>query len=612
MRKLIALFALLYIFLPVIAQDIKFTGSAPSTVAANERFQITYTLRSQGEQGRDIRIPDVQGLNQLFGPSTRTQMNQMYANGQMMTEVTNSFIYTYLAPEPGTFTIPAATIKVGNSTYKSNELTIKAVPADQAIPSNNNQQQQNNRQSASQSGGGASIGNSDLFVRMHVSKRDVYENEGFLVTFKVYSRYSSMGFRDYNFPNFEGFISQEVELPQNQQWQVETYDGRQYYTATLKQTILYPIRSGKITIAPGKFEAEIAMRVQNDRVSFFDPIFTTQTVKKTLNTSATTLDVKPLPAGKPNSFTGAVGEYSLSSSLTPEQLKTDEVVTLKVDIKGSGNIKFVKNPAIVFPNDFDVLDPKVQESSKVTTSGVSGSKSIEYYAIPRYAGNFTIPRVEFSYFDIKSKTYKTLATDEYTIRVEQGEGSRASQPVIASSNKEDIKYLGQDIRHIKTGAISFHKGEYLWGSLNYWLIYAIPALLFIVFFFVNRKQAAQNANIALMRTKKANKVATKRLKLANTYLKENKKESFYEEISKAVWGYLGDKLNMPAAMLTKDNIESELSAKQIDPALISSFIHILNTAEFARFAPAAGSEAMGELYNSTVDAINRMENQKLN
>lgn len=605
MRKLLFLFT---IFLlngwNLAAQNVTFKGSAPQTVAANQQFRITYTLSTSGESGKDIRIPSVKNLEELYGPATQTQMRTSNINGSVSTEVTNSYIYTYLAHEPGTYTISPATIKVGNSTYKSNEITIKVLPADQVAAANSANAQSQNRNSHSEAASA-----DEVFMRMHVSKRNVYENEGFLVTFKLYSLYDVQGFESQQFPNFEGFIAQEIELPQNKQWTQENYNGKNYLTVVLKQSILYPVKSGKINISAGKYDIVVAKRSTNTR-SFFDP-FTYTNVKKTLTTAATTIDVKPLPAGKPASFTGAVGDYKMSSSITPTELKTNESVTVKVNISGSGNIKFVKNPEVIFPNDFDVYDPKVSESSKVNQSGVTGSKTIEYYGVPQYAGNFTIPKVTFSFFDPKSGTYKTLSSEEFQIQVEKGNGGNTGSPspsIVNSINKEDIRYIGQDIRHIKTDGFSFHKGSPIFGTLNYWLSYLIPAFLFIILFIIFRKQAALNSNLALVRTKKANKVASKRLKVANKYLKENKQESFYDELLKAVWGYLSDKLNIPVSSLTKDNVEIELSQYGVEEATIQSFMDILNTAEFARFAPSQVHETMDELYNSTVQAIDKMEN----
>jgi hypothetical protein len=445
---------------------------------------------------------------------------------------------------------------------------------------------------------------------MHVSKNSVYENEGFLVTFKLYSLVDISGFENVKFPEFEGFISQEIDLGSNTQMNLEPYNGRNYRTAIIKQTVLYPQRSGKITIGSGKFDIIARIRSQQRVRSFFDDFFDTYSdVKRSLTSAPATINVKPLPtAGKPASFSGAVGEYTINSSISSKNVKTDDAVTVKLNISGSGNIKLIKNPEVIFPNDFEVYDPTVDTKTKVTKSGVSGTKSIEYSAIPRYAGNFTIPKVEFSYFDLKSGTYKTSSTEEYKLQVEQGAtGSGNAAPIISTTNKEDIRFLGKDVRYIKTGNYNFHKGSFFFGTFNYYLFYIIPALLFIVLFIIYRKQATENANIALVRTKKANKVASKRLKTAAKYLNENKKEAFYDETLKAVWGYLSDKLNIPVSALTKDNVEANLTQYGMDENLINDFRNILDTAEFARFAPSQGSGAMDELYHSTIKAIDKME-----
>jgi hypothetical protein len=311
-------------------------------------------------------------------------------------------------------------------------------------------------------------------------------------------------------------------------------------------------------------------------------------------------------AGKPASFTGAVGDYKMTSSISTTNLKANEPVTIKITISGNGNIKMVKNPEIIFPNDFEIYDPKLDVNQLVTASGVSGRKTIEYYAVPRYAGDFTIPSAYFSYFDLNSGTYKTLSTGEYNLQVEPGTGE-TSTTLVSGTNKENVRFVGQDIRHIQTGGFTFHKGNFLFGTWIYGLCYLIPFLLFLILFIIYRKQAALNANIALVRTKKANKVASKRLKLANRYLKADQREPFYDETLKAVWGYLSDKLNIPVANLTKENVETELVRYGVGKALIWTFIEILNTAEFARFAPSQGHVAMDELYEQTVEAIDQME-----
>jgi hypothetical protein len=573
-------------------------------VAVNQQFRLTYTLNTEGEMGKEFKFPDTKDFEVLFN-TLQQGTSAVFDNGVASSQYSESHIFVLLAKNEGTFTIPPATIKVGNSEYKSESLTIKVLPADQTPPASSNQG--NSGQTANPSGS-AAVGNEEIFVRMQISKNSVYENEGFLVTFKLFTLVNIANFESAKFPEFEGFISQEIELPKNAQLSLESYNGRNYQTLVLKQTILYPQHSGKIPIGAGKFEAIIQVRSQQRVRSIFDMFDTYTNVKKTLTSSPSTIDVKPLPPGKPASFTGAVGDYKMTSSISTSNLKSNDALTVKVTISGNGNIKLVKNPEILFPNDFDVFDPVVNTTPKVSASGVSGTKTIEYNAIPRYAGDFTIPPTEFSFFDLKTGTYKTLRTDEYTLHVTQGEaGSGGAAPIINSGNKQDVRFLGKDIRYIQTENYHFHKGTFFYGTFNYALFYIIPALVFIILFIVYRKQAAENANIALVRTKKANKVAAKRLKTAAKYLRENKKEAFYDEILKAVWGYLSDKLNIPVSALTKDNVEDDLTRYGAEETLISDFRNILDTAEFARFAPAQGNGTMDELYNSTVQAIDKME-----
>ncbi|GHV10358.1 hypothetical protein FACS1894162_4020 [Bacteroidia bacterium] len=587
--------------------QVSFKGTAPNAVVIGEQFQVKYIISSSGDRPKEPRLAEPTGLKVLYGPTLSGQSTSTFiSNGNRSSQTDLTYTYVLMAEKAGDYTIPAATVKVGDTEYKSNALNIKALPADQVAAANNQaaQAQQDNSANNSQGSSG------DVFIRMNVSKSSVYENEGFLVTFKLYSLVDINGFESVKFPEFEGFVAQEIELPDNKQMQLENYNGRNYRTVVLKQTILYPQRAGKITIGQGKFETSIRVRTQAQRPrSFFDDFFDSYTnIKKTVYSSPTTIDVKALPAGKPASFNGAVGNYKMSSTISTTKLKANDPVTIKLSLSGNGNIKLIKNPEFVFPADFEVYDPKVDVKVNVSGNGASGTKTIEYYVVPRYAGNFTIPAAKFSYFDLKSGTYKTLSTEEYKLQVAPGVGGNGSAAIVSGTNKEDVRHLGEDIRHIHTGNVHFFKGSYFFGTLEYWLCYLLPLLAFVVLFIIYRKQAAANANIALMRTKKANKVAAKRLKLANKYLKENQREPFYDETLKAVWGYLSDKLSIPVANLTKDNVELELVRYGVSENLISKFMKILNTAEFARFAPSQGHEAMDDLYNSTVKAIDKMEN----
>lgn len=580
------------------AADITFKASAPEAVVMGEMFRLTYTVNGEG---KDLRVPELSDFEVLYGPAVSTSYSTQIINGATTSETTNTYTYTLQPKKEGSFNIPPATIKVKGANYTSNALVVKVLPADKAD------------EAATSSSVGSGVSKDDAFMTINVSKKSVYEQEGFLVTFKLYVRKDIGGIDQPKFPEFTGFLAQEVELPQNKQLVMENYNGKNYGTAVIRQTVLYPQRSGKITIPSGQLD--IVLRVPGparQRSSVFDDFFGSSSyidVKKTLTTSPVTIDVKPLPSGKPASYSGAVGSFTMTSEISSNNVKTDEAVTVKVKITGNGNIKLVKNPEVVFPNDFEVYDPKVETDIKTTTAGSSGSKTIEYMAIPRYAGDFEIPAIAFSYFDTKSGSYKTITSEPYKLHVEQGKGGGTAPVVSNFSNKESVKYLGKDIRYLKVNNIRFiPHNELFFGSFMYYMCYLIPAILFVVFFFIYRKQVKENSNLALVRTKKANKMAVRRLKNAGKLMKENKREEFYDEVLRALWGYLSDKLSIPQANLTKDNVEAELSKYGVDEALIHDFMEILNTCEFARYAPSQASDEMDKLYEQTVDAIGKMEN----
>ena len=599
MRKLIFLCILmLTMTIASKAADVTFKASAPQAVVVGEPFRLSFVVNAEG---KDLRVQEMPDFDVLMGPSQSTSYSSSWVNGKSTSETTVTFTYVLMPKKEGTFNIPPATIKVNGANYTSNSLSVKVLPADKA-----------GKQEAETTAASGVVSNDRLFVRMSVSKRSVFEQEGFLVTFKVYSleNFSITGLK---YPEFEGFLVQEVELPQQKQLTLENYNGRNYQSAVMRQVILYPQRAGKITIGSGKYDAVVRVRMQQaGGGSIFDSFFDTyRDVNKTLTTDPVTIDVKPLPSGKPASFSGAVGSFSMTADISSDRVKTDEAVTVKVKISGNGNVKLVKNPEVAFPNDFDIYDPKVENDTKTTAAGVTGSKTIEYMAIPRYAGDFEIPAIAFSYFDIKAGTYKTLTAGPYKLHVEQGSGGDASAPVVSNfSNKESVKYLGKDIRYLKTKGFSFIEGgnDIFFGSLMYYLCYIVPAILFVAFFIIYRKQVKENADIALVRTKKANKMAVRRLKNAGKLMKENKKEEFYDEVLRALWGYLSDKLSIPQSDLTKDNVEAELARYGVDDSLVKEFMDILNTCEFARYAPSQASDAMDKLYAQTVDAIGKMEN----
>ncbi len=595
MKKIFLFFILISTVIGAWSDDkITFTANAPEVVVSGDQFRLSYTVNTK--KVRDFRAPNIKDFEVLMGPSRSVQ----YQNINGVEANTITFTYILMAGKEGTFNIPGATIVADGNNYTSNSVTVKVLPPDQSAGTGNSNSSNNQA--------GTKITNNDLFITATASKTTVYEQEAILLTYKIYTQVNLTGLHG-DMPDLKGFHTQEVDLPSQKQWTLEHYNGRNYNTTVYSQYVLFPQQSGKLEIPSITFEGTISQMVASaDPLDAFFNGGSYVNVKKNIVTPKLSINVKELPAGKPANFSGGVGEFTISSSISTQELKTNDAVTLKLVISGTGNMKLINTPEVGFPQDFEIYDPKVDNKFNLTRSGLSGNKVIEYLAIPRHAGTYTIPPVEFSYFDLKSQTYKTLKTDAYTLNVAKGEGN-SDQVVANFTNKEDLKVLGKDIRYIKTGEVVLSKkDDYLFGSFAYWLWYLVPMVLFIVFLVVYRKQAMENANVAKVRTKKANKVATKRMKLAGKLLSDKNIAAFYDEVLKALWGYISDKLNIPVSQLSKDNIEEELTRYGVADDLIKSFINTLNECEFARYAPGNQNEAMDKVYESAIDVISKMEN----
>ena len=585
----------------MLADKVAFTASAPDAVVVGDQFRLSYTVTTQ--KVKDFRAPSIKGFDVLMGPSRSQQSNTQIVNGNVTSTSSITFTYILMANNAGEYTIPGASIVADGDQMVSNSVRIKVLPQDQGDSNSSSS-------SSTHSSSGTGVSNQDLFITASASKTNVYEQEAFVLTYKIYTRESNLQLNNAKLPDFKGFHSQEIEMTTNARWTPEHYQGRNYYTTVYRQFVLFPQQSGKLYIDPAQFQMTVGKPVQSDDPfdAFFNGGSNVIEIKKSISTPKIAINVNPLPAGKPADFSGGVGEFNISSSINNKELKTNDAITIKLVISGTGNLKLISNPEIKFPDDFEVYDPKVDNQVRLTREGLTGNKVIEYLAIPRHAGTYKIPGVSFSYFDIRSKSYKTLKTEEYVINVEKGAGN-ADQVIANFTNKEDLKVLGEDIRYIKQNEVTLQpKGSFFYGSMTYWLFYIIPALAFIIFFIIYRKQAAENANVAKMRTKKANKVATKRMKLAGKLLSENKKDAFYDEVLKALWGYISDKLNIPVSRLSKDNIEEKLRNHGVNEEVIKEFLNALNDCEFARFAPGDENQAMDKVYSSSIEVISKMEN----
>lgn len=604
MKKVFLTTLILLTTLAAVADEVTFVTSAPKAVVVNQQFRLKYTVNRHNV--KEPRLPQISDFRILSGPSRSQQSSTQIINGNVTSSQSLTFTYILVAEKEGEFTLPGATVSVDGNEITSNKVTVKVLPQDKANAA---------RQSASQGSRGqrqpgntsVDIATNDLFMTATLNKTNVVEQEAVLLTFKVYSAVNLTALNG-KIPDLKGFQIQEVELPPEKEWQLERYNGRNYRTILWQQYVLFPQQSGEIEIPSATFEGVVAQQVRPiDPFDFFGGSNYVE-VKKELRTPRLKLNVQKLPSGKPEGFSGAVGSFKISSSVSATELKANEAVTLRLVISGTGNMKLIKTPEVEFPEDFEVYDPKVDNKFSLRTNGFSGNKVIEYLAIPRFGGDYTLPSIKFSYYDIASKQYKTIETESYLLKVEKG-SNEDNAAVAAYVSKEELKLLGQDIRFIKRGEAQFaRKGDHLFGSTLYYICYIIPLLLFVLYIVIHHKKVAENANIAALRTKKANKVAVKRLKVAKKFLKENRKSEFYDEILKTLWGYMSDKLSIPVSQLSKDNIAVELEKKGVEAQLIAEMNNVLNECEFARYAPGDAGEAMDKVYKMSIEAISKMEN----
>lgn len=597
-------FAVLF-FGNMFAEEISFVAQAPKSVVVNQQFKLTFKVNKV--KVKEPVLPEFSGFEVLTGPHRSTQQSYQLINGKMQSSESVTFTYILAATDEGEFKIPAASVTVDGKKYSSNPLYIKVLPQEQnsspgqSGASGNNMVRNNNS---------TNITEDDLFVRATLSMAKVYEQEAVLLTYKVYSAVNLTNLSNPT-PDLKGFHIQEVQLPREKQFELEHYNGRNYNTLIWRQFVLFPQQSGELEIPSLTFEGVVAVQT-NRSMDPFEMMFnggpSYVEVKKNLRSNKLMLDVKSLPSGKPGGFSGGVGQFSLSSSISADKVKTNEEITLKINVKGIGNMKLVGAPVIDFPSEFEAYDPIINNKFSLKTNGFSGEKVFEYVITPRASGTYTIPAARFVYFDTNTDSYNVIESEPYTIEVEKGKD--ATVPASATYiGKEAAKVLASDIRHIKLGDSKKYKGESVFfASTLYYIMYILPFMLFVIYIVMYRKKVAENANISLVRTKKANKVAVKRLKIAKRLLGENKKNEFYDEILKTLWGYMSDKMNIPVSQLSKDNVANELEKYGADNALVTELHAVLNEAEFARYAPGDAALAMDKVYSMAMEVISKMEN----
>jgi hypothetical protein len=587
------LLLLFFISINTYAQDFEFTAATSRTeVATGDRFQIEFAANGKIS---NFKAPNLSNFRVLSGPNQSTNMS--WVNGK--TSASYTYSYILMAVKEGEFTIGPAVAAHEGKAYNTNSLKITVSKGANVQQAGSNQAKTNVSQEEVAK---------DLFIKSSVSKTTAYQGEQLIASYKLYTKVNIAGNELVKNADLNGFWSQEIDMGQTQ-WSQEIIGGYRWNVATIRKIVLFPQRAGDLEIDPLEMKFIVQRRVSGGGNSPFDQFFgRVENVEIPLKSKAIKIKVLPHPtADKPGSFNGAVGQLNMTSNITANKVKANEAINIKIKISGKGNIPLIDNLGLEFPDDFETYDPKINDNISTTSNGVSGSKEFDYLVIPRHAGTFNIAPIEFSYFDPTTKKYKTLTSEPFTIEVEKGDGS-TNNVTYTGANKEEVEILGNDIRyiHLKEIKVSSSASNFYNSVLFYVLLLIAPLLFVVAFIFRNKIRAAQKDVIG-NKKRKAGKVASKHLVAAKNSLNNNQQKEFYENISKALFGYVSDKLNIALSELTKENIAQKLSTIQITEATTKELIDTLELCEMARFAPISVSPQ--EIYNKAENSINKIEEE---
>lgn len=570
--------------------------NAPSHVSAGEQFRLQYTIGTQNVNGFRIgNIPDA--LEVLMGPSTSSQSSFQMVNGH--TNSTSSITYTYIlcANKNGEYIISPAHAHINGKNIASAPVKIRVSGK---TSSNYGGGQSNGNIQMKESG--SRIKGSDLFIRVSANKKIIHEQEPVLLTYKVYTLVELTQLEG-KMPDLTGFHTQEVQLPQQKSFHIENVNGKPYRCVTWSQYVMYPQITGKLTIPSITFKGIVVK--ENRNIDPFEAFFNGGSgyveIKKDITAPSISIQVNPLP-NKPANFSGGVGRFNISAQLNKKEIKANDPINIRVVVSGIGNLKLIKCPVVNFPKDFDKYDAKITDKTKLTMNGVEGNMIYDFLAVPRNQGKYNIPPISFTYYDTKLNAYRTIKTQAFNLNVEKGDANSGGMNDYSEQKKLDILPL-------KTGMTSTYKnGNFYYGSTSFWICLIIPFVLFIALLIIFRKRALEKADVTKLKGKKANKVALKRLRKANVLLTKGNTGDFYDEVLKALWGYVGDKLNMPIEQLSRENISDKLSNINIDDSVISMFLNALDECEFERFAPGDPTGNMNKTFESAMTAIIQIEN----
>lgn len=596
------------------AQEVELTANAKTNVQVGEQFRVIYTVN---EQASDFTGPSFEGFRVLSGPNPSTNQSYQIVNGKVSQSFQLSYTYYLKALKEGSFDIPPASVVVKGKRYESIPLKITVSEAAAGSPATS----QDPSQARPSQRDGDGISKDDVFIRAYADKANPVQGEQVTITYKIFTVIPISQINITKQSSFPGFWNKNL-LNDNEPLRQynETINGKQYTVADLRKIAIFPQRNGQVTIEPMEMECLAQVRTERSRQardpffdSFFDdPFFNRnfQNVQLKLESNPINLNIKPLPIeNRPLSFGGAVGEFTLDSEIDRTELKANEPLILKIRIGGKGNIDLIEPPALTFPPDFETYDPKISSDLNSGSQVISGTKTFEYLVIPRNAGQFEIRPYEFVYFNPGKKQYISLVTPAYQIRVSKGD-EESTGITYSGVSQKDIQFIGTDVRHIKTHLFTLSRtGHFFFGSVAYLLWFIIPLVLSAIILMAAMQNRKRKGNIELMKNRRASKVARKNLKKAAEYLKESRGEEFYEEISKAIWGYISFKFNIPLSELSVDNVKQRLVVKKIGSETIDTLIEVLNKCEYARFAPGEKSRIMQDIYSDALGIIMRIENE---
>ncbi len=606
MKRLYTIFTLLLLALSPVFPQVTLKVQAPSQAEVGQRIRISYVANTQDIE--DFQVGNFEGFNVLYGPSTSRSSSFSMTNGRTTQSSSTTFTYTVVPTTEGTLKVPVATIKADGKSVKSGTANIEVLPASQQQsqqPStqqqNTNPRQQRQQQSAANPG---QISGNELYMTVTASRKKIYEQEAVMLTYKLYTLVNIQQISG-EMPQIDGCHVQELDRAAQMSLKYERVNGRNYGTAVWKQYVIFPQKTGKITIPSITFDTQV--EVQNHSMDPFDIFFgggsLSQMVRKEIKTSPVEIEVLPLPSPKPDNFSGAVGKFTVSATLTPDQVNANDAATLRLVVSGQGNMKLMKAPKINFPQDFEIYDPKENNKTTNTATGAKGNIVYDYVVVPRHGGKFSIPPVEFCYFDPEQARYNTVRTDSFHLAVAKAKG----QPVAYTREQEDLNVLSNDIRFIKMGELKSEEKEDFFGTPSYWLTYLLLFAAFVAAFLWLRRQQKLNPNSWSVKGKKAGKVASRRLKQASKLLHAKDDAAFYDEVMRALLGYAGDKLSLPTNELNKENVISKLTERGVEQNVVDSFIAVLSDCEFARYAPTSDPNmAKEKIYQQASDVITQM------